>query len=270
MSTAVMTRTYDSEQVALIKRTIAHGATDDELKLFIIQCQRTGLDPFSRQIYWMKSQSDGRVSTITSIDGFRLIAERSGKYAGQRGPFWTDLSGEWREVWLDKVPPRAAKVGVLRHDFTEPCWAVARWDSYARQTGVWPRMPDLMLSKCAEALALRKAFPQELSGLYTNDEMAQAIPPTETEHLVTSPPAVESPDDEGEPERGRSEGSEPEPWELVINDYIERFTNAQTPQEAEGWRTQWLMAKKQVPEEAHKKVIAAIHAAKVRLSHAPA
>ena len=175
-------RTYDPEAVALIKRTIAHEATDDELRLFVLQCQRTGLDPFSRQIYFMKTKSDGHMSTITSIDGFRLIAERSGKYAGQLGPWWAGGDAQWHELWLPKDPPRAAKVGVLRSDFQAPCYAVARWESYARTTGVWPRMPDLMLAKCAEALALRKAFPQELSGLYTTDEMGQSLS-VETETL---------------------------------------------------------------------------------------
>jgi phage recombination protein Bet len=175
-------RTYDPESVALIKRTIAQGATDDELRLFVIQCQRTGLDPFSRQIYFTKSKTDGKVSTLTSIDGFRLVAERSGKYAGQLGPWWAGADAQWHELWLPKEPPRAAKVGVLRSDFQQPCYAVARWESYARTTGVWPRMPDLMLAKCAEALALRKAFPQELSGLYTTDEMVQSLP-VDTETL---------------------------------------------------------------------------------------
>jgi len=171
---------FDNDAIDLIKRTIAVGATNDELRLFIRACERYGLDPMAKQIYFVKYGD--KVQMQTSIDGFRLIAQRSTHYKGQKGPFWCGDDGEWRDVWLQDAPPKAAKIGVLRDDFSEPLFAVAKMSEYAQSSadgrlrGLWSKMPALMLAKCAESLALRRAFPNELSGLYSEDEMGQATP----------------------------------------------------------------------------------------------
>ena len=195
------------EQIELLKNTICKGATDIELALFVQVANRTGLDPFARQIHAVKRNeydpdlNDGKggwtkkMTIQTGIDGYRLIAERTGRYDGQRGPFWCDDSGQWRDVWLAEEPPSAAKVEVLKRGINEPISGVATFREYAQTKKggelivMWKRMPAHMLGKCAEALALRKAFPQELSGIYTSEEMPAEESPGAGAVTTTPAPA---------------------------------------------------------------------------------
>lgn len=144
---------------------------DPILIQFLHKCQRTKLDPFSAQIYLVKK---GRYTIQTGIDGYRIIAQRTGEYAGQEGPFWCGRNGQFRDIWLEEAHPAGAKVGIYRKGFIKPVWGVATWSSYGNNSPMWQKMDDGMLAKCAEALGLRKAFPDDLAGIYTAEEMAQA------------------------------------------------------------------------------------------------
>lgn len=189
------------ENVELLKKTLAGqevNLSDAELQLLIYQSTKTGLDPLARQIYALKGKKDNdRMTFMVSIDGQRLVAQRTGQYRGQTSTLWCGADGVWKDAWLEDEPPKAAKVGVRRAGFDEPLYAIATYKSYAKikdkwvngkpsgekyVTGTWAQMPDVMLAKCAEALALRKAFPQELSGLYTAEEMDNAAPAEVIDH----------------------------------------------------------------------------------------
>jgi phage recombination protein Bet len=184
VSNGVLQKDLTAEQIELIKRTIAQGATDDELRLFIQVCKKTGLDPFLKQIYAIKrwdTALNREVMTVQiGIDGIRLIAARTGELDGQDGPYWCGGDGLWTDVWLSSDnPPAAAKLSVYRKGCNRPFTGVARFETYKQTTKsgqltrFWQKMPDLMLSKVAEALALRKAFPAELSSLYCQEEIQQ-------------------------------------------------------------------------------------------------
>lgn len=180
--------TYTSAQVDLIRRTVAADCTTDELALFLEVCRLSGLNPFLRQVYAIKRGD--RMTVQTGIDGYRLLAARTGALAGiddatydseeRDHPAWASVT-VWRIVQGQRVPFSAK----------------ARWSEYAavgrddKPVAMWAKMPYLMLGKCAEALALRKAFPAELSGVYTAEEMAQADNPTPT--IVNAAPAASAP-----------------------------------------------------------------------------
>ena len=163
---------WTPEQTQLISTTIAPGCSNDELRLFAYACQRTGLDPFSRQIYAIRRA--GKMTIQAGIDGLRAIAERTGQLDGSE-TYWCGEDGVWADVWLNSKPPAAAKTVLHRKGAAHPFVGVARFADYNAGQGLWSKMPAAMIAKCAEALALRKAFPADMSGVYSTDEMDQAV-----------------------------------------------------------------------------------------------
>lgn len=166
------------EQVDLVKSVVFKGATDEELKLFFFECRRRGVHPLDRLIHpVVRKDKDGtrRVSFQTSIDLFRSEAEGTGEYRGQKDVEYGNMV-EWDKI--DKKVPEWAKATIKRYDeHTNEIIEVsaqAYWEEYYPGESLgfqWRKMPRLMLGKCAEALALRKAFPRKLAGLYTFEEM---------------------------------------------------------------------------------------------------
>jgi phage recombination protein Bet len=196
----------DVQRAALAQLKL-QDAPEADLAVFLHHCQRTGLDPFAKQVYmigrWDSKESRNVYTIQTGIDGFRSIAESHPQYAGQLGPQWCGPDGAWTDVWLKQGPPAAAKVGVIRRDRGEPTWAVAHFSEYAVYAGsgntrslnsMWRTKGAHMIAKCAEALALRKAFPKTLSGLYAPEEVEHEEPQRhESERTDTPEGAAGSP-----------------------------------------------------------------------------
>lgn len=186
---------WTESQIELIKNTLCPGITNDELKLFGFACKNSGLCPFIKQIYPVKrGKGDYSKMTIqTGIDGYRLIAERSKKYIPGQEP-------EFKYLKDGRLFSATAYVKKLASDGS---WhvvaATAFYDEYVqvKQDGspnsMWAKMPRAMLAKCAEALALKKCFPAELSGIYSEEEMSQADNPVLDIQPVKSPVLLDEP-----------------------------------------------------------------------------
>ena len=191
---------FTPEQRQMIRDSFASGASDGEFAVLMEIARARRLNPLLRQIHFVSRWDSQKRREVwapqVSIDGLRAIAQRTGLYDGQDEPEF----GPMREGH-----PEWAKVKVYRKDWRRPAVGIAFWTEYVqtyrdKQTGkqvsspMWARMPRVMLSKCAESLALRKAFPEDMSGLYTSEEMGQATPvevesEPETKRESAPPPA---------------------------------------------------------------------------------
>lgn len=173
---------FSMKQLDIIRNALCRGASDGEIAMFVAVCERSGLDPFFKQIYPIMRRSregDQWVDKMTiqvGIDGYRLIAERTGRYVGMDQVEYLTSDGEWTAYWMPASAddhPMMARTAVYVKGFAKPIPGVCRWDAYKYTTGnppklgaMWAKMPDVMLGKCAEALALRRAFPNELSPIF--------------------------------------------------------------------------------------------------------
>ena len=169
---------FTTQEMDLIRQTVAKDATPDELRLFLYTAVHRGLNPLTRQIHLVKRGGQGVIQT--GIDGFRLIAQRTGQYAPGSKPtvFEYDDDGKLERATIYGIKI----VNGQSFEFS----ATAKFSEYAQYFSgklgsMWEKMPETMLEKCAEAKMLRRGFPEELSGLYTDDEMQQA----DTQHVTT-------------------------------------------------------------------------------------
>lgn len=203
---------WGPREVKVLKDTVAPGISDLELALFAQVCAHTGLDPFQRQIYAvMRNTKDPdtgqyrkKMVIQTGIDGFRLAAQRTGRFAGMTAPQWCDDDGRWWEFWDFDKPPRAAKIGVYLKDSPHPVEAVVSYREFVqtyqgKPSGKWTDMPAHMLAKCAEAQALRKAFPAELGAIdqarnldRPDEDLPPPLPPTTVHDLYGPDPTPPS------------------------------------------------------------------------------
>lgn len=170
---------FTNEQTELIRRTLCPEATNDELALFEQRCIATGLDPFAGQIYLVK-RGNTPATIQTGIDGYRLVAERTGERDGEDAPMWCGADGKWHEVWTDSKPPAVCRVVVYRKGHSRGYYGLAYWSMYSQKkkdgniNSMWTKGGPNMLAKSAEALALRKAFPNELANLHTPELAKEA------------------------------------------------------------------------------------------------
>jgi phage recombination protein Bet len=200
------------DECELLERTMLKVFPEDERQSFLRMCQRTKLDPFTKQIhatrrYQKVKDADGNTKKVptlvpvTGIMGLCAVAVRTGQYDGCE-MFWCGEDGQWKSEWLGEEHPAAAKAIVYRKDWKHPEVGIARWESYVgraydyetRQWNIsefWEKMDDYMLGKCAKAQALRGAFPDPLSNLYIHEELDSNLTDAETEPIPADEAKVE-------------------------------------------------------------------------------
>lgn len=210
----------DPKLIATLKQTVAAGATDAEFAMFVENCRATGLNPFKKEIWFIKGKGytkndgtevEGKVQMMTGINGFYSVANTNPMFDGIElieseeqvtitEAIQTNWKGETsiRKLTPSIVAPAWIEARVWRKDRKYPSVARAKWSEYAKELltakglrTIWATMPSVMLAKCAESMALRKAFPQQLNGFYTQEEMPSNFAATIDEPEQIAAPAAE-------------------------------------------------------------------------------
>ena len=174
---------FDARQIQLLKDTICKGATDQEFELFVGVCKRTGLDPFAKQVYpvkrWDSKLGRDSMTIQTSIDGYRLIADRTGRYCPGREPTY-EYDAQGNLVSATAYVKKQTRDGTwhevaAKAFYEEYCQTfLDKKTGEKKPTQFWEHMKHNQTAKCAESLAIRKAFPAELAGVYSQEEMQQS------------------------------------------------------------------------------------------------
>ena len=172
---------------ALIKTAVGADLTVEEFKTLLLMSAQKGLNPLNDEIWPVKyGGKTARMVLQTSIEGYIKIANKTGKFGGF-GPATVivrDKEGTLREIPLNLWDPDnqvlvRAVARVIHRDYDLPQEYSADYSFYCKSydgkpNNFWDKGPLLMLYKCAQAVALRRTFPAELSNLYTEYEMEQA------------------------------------------------------------------------------------------------
>jgi phage recombination protein Bet len=148
----------DPKMIKTLQATVAKDATPDEFQMFVKFCEATGLNPFKKEIWFIKA--GGRVQMMTGINGFLAIANSHPMFDGM----------EIQTIEENGRPVKAI-AKVYRKDRKFPSVGIALLREFGKDTPVWKSMPTVMLTKVAKSIAIREAFAQELNGLYTEEEM---------------------------------------------------------------------------------------------------
>ena len=170
---------YDEELIEVVKRDLMpKDSTDADLKRFLLTCKEYGFSPMRRQLYAMAA--GGRIVMEATIDGLLSLAAASPDFAGvEETVYEYDKDGHVGKatVKVCRFSPKgeryvAATTSALWKEYGEP--AIAKLSDRGRDFSPWVKMPTVMLEKVALARCLRRAFPRELGGLYSRDEMEGA------------------------------------------------------------------------------------------------